>query len=126
MIRIIEYTQIEKDEHLTSLFSPEPETDPSVVNDVRDIIKDVRARGDQAVLDYTFRYDGKKLKSLEPVSLDELRRLHAKVNTSFLRALEEAIGNVREFHSLQLRDTIAMGGKADGGVFVGDWLQRWQ
>ena len=113
MIPIIEYNELEKSDRLTAILSRELTFDPEIEQKVRDIIGNVRERGDQAVLEYTQRFDGIELESLDPVSGEVLRELHARVDSVFLDALREAIENVRDFHRLQVRENISME-KADG------------
>jgi histidinol dehydrogenase len=68
---------------------------------VREIINEVRARGDQALLDFTERFDGVKLKSLaaDPA---EFAAAEKALSAEQRAALERAISNVRRFHEAQL------------------------
>jgi histidinol dehydrogenase len=76
-----------------------------VERSVRDIVADVRARGDDAVRDCTQRFDGIARVELAPVPLEVLRELHGRVDGGFLAALRGAIANVRKFHRGQVRET---------------------
>lgn len=69
------------------------------------IIKDVRARGDEAVLEYTRRFDGVSLQSLE-VDTAEFAAAERALNAEQRTALDRAISNVRRFHEAQLSDTL--------------------
>ena len=113
MIPIINYYELEKNRRFKSIFSRELTFDPEIEVTVRNIIEDVRSRGDKAVLDYTRRFDSVELDSLDSVPQENLDELHSQVDTAFLEALRAAIGNVREFHSLQYRDTTGVN-KANG------------
>ena len=66
------------------------------------IIADVRARGDEALLEYTAKFDKATLTSLQvtPTEIDEALAL---VEPEFLRILREAAANIRAFHSAQKR-----------------------
>ena len=66
------------------------------------IIADVRARGDEALLEYTAKFDKATLTSLQvtPAEIDEALAL---VEPEFLRILREAAANIRAFHSAQKR-----------------------
>ena len=70
---------------------------------VRDIIADVEARGDEALLEYAKRFDGASLTSLE-TPREELERAYAAMDPEFIRILEEAAANIREYHSHELRE----------------------
>jgi histidinol dehydrogenase len=68
------------------------------------IVDDVRARGDEALIDYTARFDGVELVDLCGLRFDEqaLNASADKVDSRVLAALREAIKNVRAFHERQL------------------------
>lgn len=74
---------------------------------VREIIADVRHRGDAALLEYTRRFDGAVLQSLE-VSAAEFAASQTALTTQQRLALGRAIDNVRRFHEAQLADPISM------------------
>ena len=63
------------------------------------IIEDVRARGDAALVEYTGRFDGVRLRPAElRVPEGALRESAARVDAPVLAALREAIARVRFFH----------------------------
>lgn len=70
---------------------------PEVEAAVREIVADVRARGDDAVRECLRRFDGVTLEHLE-VSAAELDAAEAAVDAAFVAAVETAIANVRAFH----------------------------
>jgi histidinol dehydrogenase len=74
---------------------------------VREIIADVRRRGDTALFEYTRRFDGAALQSLE-VSAAEFAASETALTTQQRLALGRAIDNVRRFHEAQLADPISM------------------
>src|SRR5689334_3244499 len=76
--------------------------DAQLMNDVAEIIKDVRTRGDVALIEYASRFDGVTLTQSE-LRVDELRLRQAStdVDEGFLAALRESIANVRAFHEQQ-------------------------
>jgi len=75
--------------------------DAELMSVVASIIDDVRARGDEALFDYTLRFDNVEVKHLR-VGEDELRLCAVGVDESVRRALREAIENVRAFHERQI------------------------
>jgi len=79
---------------------------------VRQIIDEVRQRGDAALFDYTLKIDGLRLASLE-VSKSQISRAYRKVAAEVLAALRLAAERVRSFHSAQ-RNTV--GGVALPGL----------
>jgi histidinol dehydrogenase len=76
---------------------------------VRQIINDVRARGDAALFDYTEKFDGVRLTSLE-VGKREINAAFRKINAGLLSALELAAERIAAFHTKQkkalLRDNV--------------------
>ena len=75
--------------------------DAELMSVVASITDDVRARGDEALFEYTARFDNVVLKQLR-IGEDELRRCAAGADESVRRALREAIENVRAFHERQV------------------------
>lgn len=75
---------------------------PELEARVSQIVSDVRARGDEAVLAYTEEFDGV---SLTPDTLrvdpDAIVTAHAKADPAFLEVLESAARNIRRFHEAQ-------------------------
>jgi histidinol dehydrogenase len=79
------------------------ETDAQVESRVGEIIADVRARGDAAVLDYTKRFDALDAPSMQHLSLspDELRAAFDGLPPAQRGALEAAAHRVRSYHEAQ-------------------------
>lgn len=76
-------------------------TDDAALASVREIISDVRARGDAALRDFTERFDGCRLDDLR-VPPDDLRRALDAATPELRDALEVAAGRIREYHAAQL------------------------
>ena len=70
---------------------------------VRNIIADVRTRGDEALIEYGKRFDCPDLKAIE-VTGSEIEEACAKVTPEVMRALNKAAENIRAFHSMQKRE----------------------
>lgn len=83
--------------------------DESFERTVREILDDVKARGDAAIRERTARYDGVEVPGLR---LDEgsLRAAAAACPDEVRRALEEAAENIRAFHAPQLPRSFVLGG----------------
>src|ERR1043165_5177173 len=78
--------------------------DSELLSQVGSIIDDVRRRGDEAVIDYTRRFDGVELATLR-VTGDALRESAARVDHEVVAALRLAIANVRNFHEPQREES---------------------
>ncbi len=97
MIRIYKYGDVQNAEIFARMA---PKTDVSAA--VAEIIATVRADGDKALFDYTERFDGVRLDSLE-VTPQEFETAMETVEQDFLRVLERAAENIRNFHENQKR-----------------------
>jgi len=73
---------------------------PDAVQDkVRSILADVRKRGDDALYDCTFRFDGIDLRSSGlRVSRENVEKAFQTVPKAFVGVLEKAAANIRRFH----------------------------
>lgn len=94
----VEYALIEK------LKKRSQETDNKTVKRVSTIIKGVKEGGDEAVREYTVRFDGGVPKKTV-VEKEELNAYLETVDASFRTALENAKKNIYDFHSRQLQQS---------------------
>ena len=74
-----------------------------MINTVVPIVNAVKARGDEAVKEYTRRFDGVDLSGLL-ASEEEIERGYRNTPKEVLRAFDEARGNIEEYHRHQTRD----------------------
>ena len=86
----------------------------------REIIAAVRERGDDALFEYTERFDGPDLRPLGlRVSDPEFIAAEANLSPKVRGALEHAISNIRAFHLTQRPGSSAMI-EVEPGVCCGD------
>ena len=80
------------------------ETDAAIEGRVAQIIDDVRARGDAAVLELTARYDGVQAVSMAELEIGraELEAALEAITPAQRRALQAAAERVRDYHQRQL------------------------
>ena len=101
MIRIVRQDEVR--ELISRLASRSVALDAELLAQVGAIIHDVRVRGDEALLDYTRRFDGVELRPSElRISEETLHRSAEKVDKEVVAALRVAIENVRAFHERQV------------------------
>ncbi|QPC47463.1 histidinol dehydrogenase [Mangrovibacillus cuniculi] len=74
---------------------------------VTSIISDVKTRGDQALLDYTQKFDGVTLSNLF-VTKEEIEEAYKLVDDEMISIIKEATDNIREYHELQRRESWMM------------------
>jgi histidinol dehydrogenase len=88
---------------LEALVSSPPESDREVEAQVREIIGDVRQRGDAAVLDYTRRFDRLDVSSVRALFVSEsrIKKAWAATDGQTRRALETSAERIRAYHTKQ-------------------------
>ena len=110
MIKIYEYSALNNDEIFDRA---NPTGDVSGI--VSDIIEDVKANGDEALFRYCEKFDKAKLSSLE-VTNEEIEEAFSAVEPEFIRIIEKAAENIREFHTLQKRNSFVVNTDRTGVV----------
>ena len=111
MIKILKYGEVSNEEIFMRGQMPS-----GVEDTVAAIIADVRARGDAALKEYTKKFDGVEIGSLE-VSREEIDDAFSEVGSEFLGILRKAAENIRAFHSRQVRNSFIINDK--DGVVMG-------
>ena len=78
----------------------------NIENTVHEIIQDVRRRGDEALCDYTKRFDEFDL-TPESMRVDEedIHRYASDADDELVEILQQAAKNIREFHNQQVEDS---------------------
>ena len=102
MIKIYKYGEVSNEE-VFARDNIASNVEPAVTA----IIADVRARGDEALFEYTARFDKAVLTSLE-VSPAEIDEAFETVEPEFLDILREAAANIRLFHEKQVRNSFVI------------------
>lgn len=88
---------------LNALLAWESVSDPQVAKTVGDIIQAVRTKGDQALLDYTNRFDRRQLVTMTDCTItgDELTASLESIADDQRHALQLAAERVRRYHAQQ-------------------------
>ena len=111
MIRIMKYGEVPNSE----IFARSMPT-VNAAETVAEIIRNVRERGDAAVLDYTEKFDRVRPESLL-VTEAEMEEALAKTDPEFMTVLEKAAANIRKFHSRQVRNSFII--NDEDGIVMG-------
>lgn len=70
---------------------------------VRQIVNDVKCRGDEALIDYTRKFDGVELVKADlMVAQSEIDEAFFKVEEDYIKAIENAITNLERYHKEQI------------------------
>ena len=90
-----------------AILSRHEETGKAVEQVVIDIIADVRKRGDEAMLDYTRKFDRMQAESVASLQVteDEINYAFARVSEEEIAALKLAVERVARFHEKQKQQT---------------------
>jgi histidinol dehydrogenase len=106
-MKLLDIRDTNFDAQFAAILSRGEEIDRVVEQGVRDIIADVRCRGDQAVLELTRQFDCFEVAGLAEleVSEREMEAAFSQVDTRDLAALELAVERVSSFHEKQKQQT---------------------
>ena len=111
MIRIMKYGEVPNSE----IFARTMPT-MNVTDKVAEILRNVRERGDEALREYTAKYDHATPESLT-VTPEEMQEALAATDPDFIRILERAAANIRKFHSRQVRNSFII--NDEDGIIMG-------
>lgn len=78
--------------------------DKNVVPTVSEIIENVRNNGDEAVKEYTIRFDGKAPERTE-IFPDEIDSIISTCDSEYLETIKKAAKNISDFHKRQLQQS---------------------
>lgn len=98
------------------LSSRSQETDKNIIDTVENILQDVRKNKDDALLDYTKKFDGVEVTSLE-VSPEEIKASYNAVDPFFIENLKEAKANIEFYHKSQVKEGFEL--QKEDGVYLG-------
>jgi len=105
-MRIIPLTEDSKNNILDDLLKRSPNNYDQYQDTVNEILKDVREKGDQAVFQYTKKFDGA---CLTPDTLyvkeDEIKEAYSQVDPELIEVMKRSIANIRSFHEKQLHNS---------------------
>lgn len=100
MIKVVQGDKQTCQAFVEDLKSRVGQTSPEIEQTVREIIASVRERGDDAVKEYSKKFDGWTPKNLE-LSRADLEQAAAACAPAFIASLKRAAENIRAFHQRQ-------------------------
>lgn len=116
MIRIKKGDREACEEFISELKARIGENDKKVDAIVADIIATVKNDGDKAVHDYSLRFDGWAPERIE-ITRGEMEEITKDCDPDFIKALENAASNIRDFHARQKQQSRIDTTK--GGIITG-------
>lgn len=123
MISIINANGQNEKDIVKRLKSRAEKTSSFVVASVTEIIDAVKSRGDNALLEYTEKFDKVSLKSLE-YPIEKAREALELCDKGFVEALKNAANNIEDFHRRQIQQSWLNAEKE--GIIVGQVVRPLQ
>lgn len=113
-MRIVTLTQESKDNLLEDLLKRSPNNYGTYEDKVAAIVDDVRKRRNEAVFEYTEKFDHAKINASNiRVTKEELEEAYSQVDPELLEVIRKALVNIRAYHEKQKR-TSWFDSKEDG------------
>lgn len=117
-MRIVKLTKETARNLLEELLERSPNSYGEYESRVSEIIKEVRTRRDEAVFDYTKRFDGADIdEQTIRVRDEEIRDAYKKADPNLLHVMRKSLANIRSFHEKQIRQSFFT--SQENGILLG-------
>lgn len=101
-MRIIKLNEQSRANILADLLKRDPNNYSAYEGTVQEIVDDVRARGDEALFEYTKKFDGAELSADNiRVTQAEIQEALSQVDSNLLAVMKKSMKNIREYHEKQ-------------------------
>ena len=101
-MRIIKLNEQSRANILADLLKRDPNNYSAYEDTVQAIVDDVRARGDEALFEYTKKFDGAELSADNiRVTQAEIQEALSQVDPNLLAVMKKSMKNIREYHEKQ-------------------------
>ena len=101
-MRIIKLNEQSRANILADLLKRDPNNYSAYEGTVQEIVDDVRARGDEALFEYTKKFDGAELSADNiRVTQAEIQEALSQVDPNLLAVIKKSMKNIREYHEKQ-------------------------
>lgn len=105
-MRIIELSNETKQSILDDLLKRSPNNYSQYEETVNDIIEAVKTKKDEAVFEYTLKFDKFALSAKNiQVTREEIEEAYTKLDADLIEVIKESAENIRTFHAKQLRNS---------------------
>ncbi len=117
-MRIVKLTQETTRNLLEELLERSPNSYGEYESRVNEMIETVRTRRDEAVFDYTKRFDGADINEQNiRVTAEEIQDAYEKADPDLLRVMRKSLANIRSFHEKQIRQSFFT--SQENGILLG-------
>ena len=101
-MRIVKLDEQSRANILADLLKRDPNNYSAYEGTVQEIVDDVRARGDEALFEYTKKFDGADLSADNiRVTQAEIQEALSQVDPNLLAVMKKSMKNIREYHEKQ-------------------------
>jgi histidinol dehydrogenase len=122
MLSIIYGNSDEGKKYLNSLKERAEEVQSEVITKVEAILKAVKNRGDEALIEYTKKFDSTNIDNYNFIVTEaEINEAYEKVDIDFLFAIKKAKDSIQDFHERQKRNSWMV--NKDKGVILGQSIK---
>ena len=106
IIKPIRTDSAEGEQTVAALLNRFQDADRSCQDSVEEILREVKSRGDEAVIQYCNRFDAPDMTvNTMQVSAEELKEAYTNVDEEYLQTLAKAIDRVQGFHEREMEDS---------------------
>jgi len=121
-IKRLTTTQNDYQQQLDTLLAWEGVSDDQVNATVRDVLKNIRLRGDEALVEYTNKFDRMKVSSMMELTFtkEQIDTAYKKIPADQREALELAAERVRSYHEHQIMESWSY--TEDDGTLLGQQI----
>ena len=126
-MRIVKLDEKSMENILADMLKRDPNNYDSYTETVQAIVEDVKERGDEALFEYTRRFDGAELSADNVrVTEAEIQEAMEQVEPGLLAVMKTSMENIRRYHEKQRRNSWfdALVGDAVGAVAAEAVLAR--
>lgn len=103
-MRIVKLTEKERENILENLLQRSPNQYGKFESTVQEILDHVKAEGDQALFDYTQKFDGVTItEDTFRVTKEEIEEAYEQVDAHLVEIIRKSLKNIKEYHEKQVR-----------------------
>lgn len=103
-MRIVKLTEQERENILENLLQRSPNQYGEYEATVNEILEEVKKRKDQALFDYTAKFDGVSMTADNfPVTQEEIDEAYSQVDPHLIEIIRKSLKNIQEYHRKQVR-----------------------
>ena len=105
-MRILELNENTRKDILSNLLKRSPNSYGEYEGRVSTIIDDIKSRRDEAVFEYTKKFDGYDLNADNIiVTEDEIKAAYEEIDAGLVEIIRKALVNIRNYHAKQKRNS---------------------